>query len=81
MEELQNVISGPQEEKKATLLSVSYLNIFNIGENTRVIPDLLRSFCSLLFDLHTDFLYFVQTPVQCFQVRICLLLRNEMIVH
>lgn len=55
MEELQNVISGPQEEKKAALLSVSYLNILNIGENTRTIPALLRSFCSLLFDLHADF--------------------------
>lgn len=81
MEEPQNVISGPQEEKKAALLSVSYLNIFNIGENTRIIPNLQRSFCSLLFDLHADFLYFVQTPMQCFQVRIYLLLRSEMTVH
>lgn len=81
MEELQNVISGPQELKTATLLSISYLNILNTGENTRIIPDLLRSFCSLLFDLHADFLYFVQTAMQCFQVRISLVLRNEMTVH
>lgn len=81
MEELQNVISGPQEENKATLLSVSYLNILNIEENTRIIPDLVRSFCSLLFDLHAGLLYFVQTPVKCLQVKICLVHRNEMTVH
>lgn len=81
MEELQNVISGPQEENKAALLSVSYLNTLNMEENTRIIPDLVRSFCSLLFDLHAGFLYFVQKPVKCLQVKICLVHRNEMTVH